>query len=855
MRNHLRIRSVAVAAALTAALLPQMPVMNAMAAETAGDSVLYRATFDGDPCVGEDVVKTSVGDIVTVNECFPAYEVGVTGALPHTHSGGKDDTTSKWILPGDTASYPYTNNGAGTNNTYTLVNNAFGKSDKALKMTPASTSNAIEYLIPATSGSINGISDTWFGNSGSPYRGALANATAGLTDGQQLKVSFDIARSEIQGNIGVRFEDATGAIMINSADGNDALSLRSDGSIQFMGRDTGVKYEAEKWYSVEIVLTKGSNIASLYINGEVVAPNGHLSSQVAQGQLKNNFAQLLRMTISQGKDQTSAVYLDNLEITALAEVTNPMDNNVETFDMFNGYSSSVKHYKYMEFLQMNNGDGYGADKVNGMFGKAADDTSIKLAIRPLGENQNAEPQLKMYQSSYLNGWSYGDKIRMGIRFAYDSDLFYNSFVIHLRDIAAGGNSALCDFIKIQDGKLIFMDADGKGTEYKVNWAPNKWYNLEWVIEPGNGVDIKNKVTVYVDGAKLAESDFDANKNTPYSVMTGVSECRMTLSNARNGWNNQADLIKQGTRVGFNLYLDDYEIRKTENNTVTPVSVSADEITTGYKSVLFIKNNETIARMKDKVSVSGGTAEYVSANGVTLLDDSPVAGAYLKVTASDGTVYYYGIVNNILWHEEHFDSYDVIANNAYKGTVFDKKANSTTSGKTGLGGKSGQAYGFDYSATGDEPGDTSSMDFYRAAPVAIEDQTVVEFSMYADENVKNGLGIGAGAVYTYECTDSEGKTVLINDGIHDWITMEKGYIYAGSSIAGNEICKAENGHWYRIACVMNPSAYTMDIYVNGELTKSNVSLDKIEYVVADDQLVPVDCRLTERWKRRAVQSRY
>lgn len=147
-----------------------------------------------------------------------------------------------------------------------------------------------------------------------------------------------------------------------------------------------------------------------------------------------------------------------------------------------------------------------------------------------------------------------------------------------------------------------------------------------------------------------------------------------------------------------------------------------------------------------------------------------------------------------------------------------------------------ANGFDYSAAGDEPGDTSSMDFYRATLVAIEDQTVVEFSMYADENVKNGLGISAGAVYTYEYTDSEGKTVLANDGIHDWITMEKGYIYAGSSIAGNEICKAENGHWYRIACVMNPSAYTMDIYVNGELTKSNVSLDKIEYVVADGLFV-------------------
>ena len=167
--------------------------------------------------------------------------------------------------------------------------------------------------------------------------------------------------------------------MLTSTNGNDVLSLKNDGTIQFMGRDTGVKYEAGKWYNIEIVLTKGSRNASLSINGEAVAPNGYLSSQMAQAQLQVSFEQLFRMTISQGTNQTSDVYLDNLEITALAEVTNPMDNNVETFDMFNGYSSSVPRYKYMDFLQMNNGSGYGADKVSGMFGKAADDTSVTRA--------------------------------------------------------------------------------------------------------------------------------------------------------------------------------------------------------------------------------------------------------------------------------------------------------------------------------------------------------------------------------------------------------------------------------------------------------------------------------------------
>lgn len=850
MKNWSKISSIAAAVAISASVMPVIPAMADETSAASADSVLYRATFDGDPCVGENVVKTEAGDIVKVNECFPAYEVGVTGALPHNHSGikGTDDKTSKWILPGDTASYPYTRNGAGTSNTYQLVSNAFGKTDKALKMTPASTSNAIEYLIPANAGGINDVEGGWFGNGGSPYRGALANATADLADGQQLKISFDIARSEIQGNLAVRIESPSG-LMLNSANGNDALSLRNDGNIQFMGRDTGVKYEAGKWYNIAIVLTKGSKTASLYINGEAVAPNGYLSSQMAQAALKENFAQLLRVTVSQGTNQTSDVYLDNLEITAVAQGTsiNPMDNNVETFDMFNGYSSSVPRYKYMDFLNMNNGDGYGADKVSGMFGKTADDVSVKLAICPLGSNQNSVPQLKMYQYEYLKNWQYGDKIRMGIRFAYDSDLFYNTFVIHLRDVNAAGNSTLMDFMKVMDGKLNFM-----GTDYKVNWTPNNWYNLEWVIEPGNGTDIKNKITAYVDGEEIAVNEFDANKNTPYSAMAGIFECRMTLDNALNGWNGQADRVKSGTRTGFNLYLDDYAVCRTVNNSVTPVTVSADGITTDYKSTLFIKNNETIGQLKSKVNVSGGTAEYVAADGTALADDASAAGAYLKVTASSGTVYYYSIVNNILWHAENFESYDVIANEKYQGAVLDKQANSSIAGKKNLAGKSGQAYGFDYSDESGTAGDASGLDFNRTTAIPVEDTTVVEFSMYADENVEKGLMLGGGSQYYYEYTNDNGETVTETDGMHSMVTMERGYIYAGESIAGNEICKAENGRWYRIALIMNPSDYTMDIYVNGELKKANVSLDKIDYVVDEnDQLKPVDRTMEKTGGKKPV----
>ena len=842
MKNWSKISSIAAVVAISASVIPTIPVMadEPSAAATAADSVLYRATFDGDPCVGEDVVKTSAGNIVKVNECFPAYEVGVTGTLPHHHSGEKgnsDDKTSKWILPGDTESYPYTNNGAGTSNTYQLVDNVFGKTDKALKMTPASTSNAIEYLIPANAGGINDISGGWFGNGGSPYRGALANATADLEDGQQLKISFDIARSEIQGNLAVRLESANGMLMQNCANGSDAISLRNDGSIQFMGRDTGVKYESGKWYNIAIVLTKGSKTASLYIDDEAVAPNGYLSSQMAQAALKENFAQLFRVTISQGTNQTSDVYLDNLEITAVAEGTaiNPMDNNVETFDMFNGYSSSVPRYKYMDFLNMNNGNGYSANKVSGKFGKAADDVSMKLAIEPLGTNQTNVPQIKMYQYEYLKNWQYGDKIRMGIRFAYDSDLFYNTLVLHLRDVNAGGNSTLMDFMKVMDGKLNFM-----GTDYRVNWTPNNWYNLEWVIEPGNGTDIKNKITAYVDGEEIASNEFDANKNTPYSAMAGISECRITLDNALNGWNQQADQVKSGTRAGFNLYLDDYTVCRTANNSVTPVTVSADGITTDYKSTLFIKNNETVAQMKAKVSVSGGTAEYVAADGTALSDDASAAGGYLKVTASSGTVYYYSIVNNIMWHAENFESYDVIANTKYQGTVLDKKPNSSITGKKNLAGKSGQAYGFDYSAEDGTAGDASGLDFNRTTAIPVEDTTVVEFSMYANANVEKGLMTGGGAQYYYEYINDSGEKVTETDGIRNLITMERGYIYAGESITGNELCKAENGRWYKIALVMNPNTYTMDIYVNGELKKSNVTLDKIDYVVNDnDELQAVD----------------
>ena len=853
----------AVAAALTAALLPQLPAMadEASPAETTADSVLYSAAFDNEPCVGEDVVRTSQGSNVKVNECFPAYEVGVTGALPHNHTGvrgNSDDKTSKWILPGDGTSYPYRNDGAGTSNTYQLVSNVFGKADKALKMTPANESSTVGYYIPAESGGINDTEGAWFGNGGSPYRGALANATADLEDGQQLKISFDIARSEIQGKkVVLRLrtavpDDSTkykDTEMKNSLGGSEAMSFNNDGTITFMGLNTGTRYEAGKWYSVEMIFTKGSKSVSLYINGEAVAPNGYFTLDTTAA-LQENFTQLFRASIVQDSGQTSDMYLDNFEITAMAKGTaiNTMDNNVETFDMFKDYSSALSRYKYMDFLNMNNGDGYSAKRVSGMFGKAADDVSMKLAIEPLGTNQNTVPQIKMYQYEYIKNWQYGDKIRMGIRFAYDSDLFYNTMVLHLRDVNAAGNSTLMDFMKVMDGKLNFM-----GTDYKMNWTPNNWYNLEWVIEPGNGVDVKNKITAYVDGTEIASNEFDADKTKANSAMAGIFEGRITLDNALNGWNNQADQVDSGKRAGFNLYLDDYTVCRTANNSVTPVTVTADGITTGYKSTLFIKNNETIGQLKSKVNVSGGTAEYVAANGTALADDASAAGGYLKITASSGTVYYYSIVNNIMWHEEDFESYDVIENTKYKGTVLDIKVNnSSSSGKKKLAGKSGQAYGFDYNAEDGAAGDASGIDFNRKTSIPVEDTTVVEFSMYANENVEKGLMAGGGAQYYYEYTNDNGETVSATDGIRNLITMERGYIYSGESITGNEICKAENGRWYKIALVMNPSNYTMDIYVNGELKKANETLDKIDYVVDENQkLQPVDRTMEKTGGKKPV----
>lgn len=767
---------------------------------------------------------------------FPTYEMGWTQGENHTN---------KWVTSAAATGYPVAE-GTTTPDDYSVVYGESGKdaSDGALRMyapVKEAPNNYMNFDIPICSG----IADSW---TSVPSVRALENAmSSAMQEGMQSKWSFEIMKKESADNffVSMMYRGMNG----NLQNLNNVFGIDTNGNITFMAKGTGLIAEIGKWYKIDVIFTYGSNYVDFYINNELVTLNQQIfdnSTPVTNG---FKYFNKIQMKVKQSNNTApSEIYLDNYEISMLSgDALIKTDNVNEGFDLFRGYPTVTSYYKnWIGFANMPAANGCSAPAVKGMFGKSADDVSVQITVDENGNEQtkinNSNPYMNL-NPAFMKNWQYGDKIKIGMNIAFDSVDFLPWYsYITMRSISGETNSAAANdgidqIVIMQSNQLVFGGRGTPKTTKQITWVPHKWYNFEFVFEPGDGETVKNKISFYLDGEYIATTEVNGLRNDEYSPLSGVWNIRIAAQG--NGENH----IIPGTTdkfVGMKIYADDISYEKmSADEEVAEISVTADEsISTGYKNALFIKNNETIGDIKSKITVNGAAAEYVGAGGVVLSDSAPAAGAYLKITSASGSVYYYNIVDKISLYNEDFESYPVIANNAYKlmSVVFadsekDEEGNtiynSVSSGKT-LGGKSGQAYAFDYTRKAGEyangpyldNGRQSSNNSYKF-PVA--DTTTVEFQMFADE--ENTAAARKSVDWTFEVKKPDGTAA--NTGINGLIVIENGKIYAGEGRNGNKtyLCDYTNAQWYKIAAEINPDTLAADFYVNGVKKAENVDFSK------------------------------
>lgn len=495
----------------------------------------------------------------------------------------------------------------------------------------------------------------------------------------------------------------------------------------------------------------------------------------------------------------------------------------ETFDSMNSTEGGAVTSAF-QYVQGTKGV-TGVEKVSGVFGKAADDVSAKMYVNSAETLSNTNQVMFTDELGKSVTWEYGQKIKFSMNLAFDSTQWgtfkTNQLQISLASKVGDKNSSnegLGGILLADTNGNFTIGCRGGGRDNKgSNFVPKKWYNFEFIIEPGNGKDVKNKITSYIDGVYINTKEFDADNNTVFSKVDGVSRIRFDqYSTAKLPSGNYAD---------FTTYVDDVRMEMVNDapasNFVTVTA--AEDINTSYKDVLLISNNETIADMKEKVNVTGGSYAYVDSNGIALDDTDKAADSYLKIIANNGSTYTYLVTDSVLLYGESFNG-ALTSSNGYgalqRNTV--TTAATTTSIKS-IGGKSAKALVSEYTRAASVSGDLDTINMSPAEPGVgtNADVNTIEFSLY-NGNEYASAGNAINITFNYKRAD----------GLLGYC----GELVCIGALSNNEICagniwneeqkvvlgKAEKNRWYKFDVVINKDL-TFDIYVNGELKADDVKL--------------------------------
>ena len=574
-----------------------------------------------------------------------------------------EDNKTPIELPGGRVEFDKVEHGG-----YTKVTGAFGKEDAALCLTASGTLNRgifVKFDDPRITAP----------EAGSQVRYSFQTAVGQV--GRQFQTSFNF-------NVSNGEEDA----VVEWSNVFRIATNQNFGICSSTG-ESGWKWSPKTWYQIDLVFTVGSKNVDAYINGNFIR-----TIEIPKiGDYTFNGISMVTHNFTTETQETETAYLDNVEAAVLDGSTPYENRNIrESFDDFTGFNASGNNYHGMGLVNGGSRTIYTVDSVKGKFGKDANDTSADLKVNftlNRGEEAvQANPFIYYKYAPRAKNLQYGEKIRVSFQFALDqADMTrenesQNSFYLLMRANSGGAdtnaaNDGLCFAAQITKGELRLINGTQRITQ---NWIADKWYRLELIFEPGNGVDVKNKCSAYLDGVMMAENiEFDAIKDVAFSKLDGFGDVRFAYDLSNTGIPGADGMI------GLDTYIDEIEFNRASDYTVTPISVTSQDpdVLQTYSGGLLLRREMTVGELKNALEISGAAqATYVDASGNVLEDSAIADDIYLKLENASGCEYFYYIARRFIRFEETFSDYDPIANQPYKGFTSLIQAASSTEGVKG-----------------------------------------------------------------------------------------------------------------------------------------------------------------------------
>lgn len=475
------------------------------------------------------------------------------------------------------------------------------------------------------------------------------------------------------------------------------------------------------------------------------------------------------------------------------------------------------------------GAGAAADfePVTGMFGKAADDTSLKMTRKTSStEEAYVGPVAKQTnygcpdEGDFINmnwEWAFGD---MNVE-RYVNAKFYNtghssSDVNSFSYDSTGKNIA--DILRISpNGQVRFF---GKVLNKLYHFELNTWYNFDIRIKVGKNTDTENSIVgtkatayLYVDGILIAEKQINNNADDNTTINNPHCIYRIELGSKAVKY---ADASVANTEV---TYVDDIYAGKYRSNANNIAYRYMRDYTLSSKTNKFytdglhlaLKTPMTAAQLKADLNANSNiyAIEVVNANREVLADDANVTpGCYIRVqTKSSGQWHYWyrKIVDNIYYINNSFEGADA---SVTPGSMFrfEKGTHSNTmnyamarkNNKNGVN----QAYMLDKNGSYYEGALEGFSRMYYDGTIDA-DKYVVEISLLRDAQTAD-YGPLKFAVAGQTVVNISNNQITLQDDNKDWpsVIEKDGRI---------------DNRWIKVAIEVDDVEKSAKIYVNGDYT--------------------------------------
>lgn len=702
------------------------------------------------------------------------------------------------------------------NGTIEVVDNIYedGIDEKSIKITDPSGNVKTE----------SGFSRTWF------KVPTLSETITNFTGGKML-IHFRLG-TNVAGYAGGQFflntKDSTGKITARKI----YFTLNGDGNIQFgtNGSDMfyGTEWKTNAWNDFSIELTYGSAQLKLYMNGKTVGEKTITNNDTFAGLGNNGNSFILGVNHYGWEENDVFAYIDDVAL----QIYNSGNYQIPVYEDFSKASTnSISGY------YANTGEVTDFIPVSGIFGKSEEDISIKITGRDSATAGNKDIFLQK-QGTFLKDFEYGGTVHLGLDVAFDGDI--QGMTKYVQIISSDrGNPA-----------FLYMDPMGLkilGGTYPVVWEIQKWYSLDLYIYPGNGTDIKNKLSIYVNGMPVVQDvEFDAVGSTPYSQFKDLYQIRIGQTEP---------VLERDCPMYFDNFTAEYIPAGIQ--AILP-AIQISEKTT--QNAIRLVDNDTIL-LNDSTLSAGEIAdklEICGANSINVvIDEKTIAasemqadGCYLKINATGGGSYLLPIVSKVIRYREDFSGYSINDNTAYKFWNLARGQNPSyaagkTMGMTGLGGKAETDQSFVYSC-GDAALNTAVYNYSNfQSPDTIKNdlpingKATLEFSFLSNDESAINTSVGFQMHYLDE-QGAEKNTTIIN--ALQFTADHK--LTAFSNINGNEYSLVvgtwANNQWIKCAVEINTDACSADMYINGEKVLEDICL-------LDGVTVQEGMRITDIWR--------